>query len=787
MNFFTSALSTLTGSSIPYTIKEKIVNDSKSGTSNSIWTLYNGINPKDTSQVTIFQCNLKDPANIQRNYDKLARNAFKKAKLIKFPGIISIIDFIENDQYLYIISEPVVPALQYLSKHQLTQDSKVFGIHNLAQTLSFINSKCNCLHGNLNLTNSIYINQLGEWKLFGFELLTNLNSDPDQPIYRLNSYLPGSDILPKDLDLVRSSPLKLDSYLLATTISNVFGNNDFLNYKSILLSTTNIPRPLVNSVKKLANQSINLRITVEKFVQDTEQIFNSNEIVTFNHQLDEIKFKNNQEKLNFFKYELNALTSENEDKFPPGLLENKLLPELINQYSNLLKFKPTVNTTPEDVAHNQETISILLNFIIQFGVNLPQAKFNSSIKPIILESFSANDRSIRLILLNHLPKFESFLNESDIQSKLFYNVVNGFQDTNFMIRETTLKSITIIIDKISTKQINQDLLRILAKSQMDPKPSIRVNTLILIIKISSKIYKNSKNNVLITALAKSLKDTFIPCKMTALAGFESLRDDFSLEEICSKILGHLAISLMDPKSSKVRVEAKRVFQLYLDAVETHAQGLKDVIIDEDEEEAAFYKKYAPSQPVADEASTSTSTSEGGYGFAWGMVNKLVSAPAAKGVMNHDFNTSTPDLTRVSTPTTEPLETQSNTWRDFDENDGEGWDSDDNEEDDKTQIEIVPISKLSLNSKPKVLTTKGLNLSNKPAANSNLSKSINLTNTRSSGLKLGAKPVVKPVIKSVVKPTLVKAAPTQGSNPKLDLTKLVQEEDDDDGGWGGDDW
>ena len=125
-----------------------------------------------------------------------------------------------------------------------------------------------------------------------------------------------------------------------------------------------------------------------------------------------------------------------------------------------------------------------------------------------------------------------------------------------MIRETTLKSITIVIDKISVKQVNQELLRILAKSQMDPKPSIRVNTVILIIKISLKIYKSSKNNVLITALAKSLRDTFIPCKMTALQGFESLIDEFSLEEICSKILGHLAISLMDRKLSKVRKEAK---------------------------------------------------------------------------------------------------------------------------------------------------------------------------------------------------------------------------------------
>ena len=79
--------------------------------------------------------------------------------------------------------------------------------------------------------------------------------------------------------------------------------------------------------------------------------------------------------------------------------------------------------------------------------------------------------------------------------------------------------------------------------------------------------------------------------MTALQGFESLIDEFSLEEICSKILGHLAISLMDRKLSKVRKEAKRIFQLYLDSVESHANLLPEGDEDEDEEEREFSKSF----------------------------------------------------------------------------------------------------------------------------------------------------------------------------------------------------
>lgn len=768
MNFLTSALSSLTGTVLPYTLKEKVIDESNSQLSNSIWTIYNGVKPKDGSPVTVFEFQLKDPRNIERNYDKLARNAFKKAKLIKFPGTISIIDFIEDELSLYIVTEPVVPLLMYLSQHELSEDSKLFGLYNIAQTISFINMKCNCLHGNLNLQNSIYVNQLGEWKLFGFELLTNLTSDPDQPVYRLNSYLPGVEFLSKDLDSIRSFPIKLDSYLFGMTMSNVFNTQDYSKYHYSSSLAPSIPKSLANAVKKLVNTAPNLRITVEKFLHDTNEIFNKNDIIIFNQELDEIKFKNDQQKMDFFKYELSSIIGDDGDttsKFPPGLLENKLLPELINQYSNISKFKPNVNTTPEEISHKQETISILLNFILKFGVNLPQSKFNALIKPIIFESFSANDRSIRLILLNHLPKFECYLNEGEIQSKIFYNIISGFQDTNFMIRETTLKSITIIIDKVSVKQVNQDLLKILAKSQMDPKPSIRVNTLILIIKISSKIYKTSRNNVLITALSKSLRDSFIPCKMTALSGFESLRDEFSLEEICSKILGNLAISLMDPRSSKVRIEAKRIFQLYLDSVEKHAAGLKQVDVDENEEEEAFFKKFAPMQlNITTNGSTTTQNSidnntDNSYGFGWGMVNKLVSASIVKGDMNNDFNSSTPDLTRVTTPTIEQTKPITEKWDNFDDEIDDSWDVE------EEKVEVVPISQLNLTNSSK--SHKGLNLSSKSTNSTNPSKSINLTNTRKTSLKLGHKPTTKP-------------------KPTINFSKLT-ENDEDDGGWGGDDW
>lgn len=772
MNFLSSAFSTLTGGSIPYTLKEKVVDGGLAGYPDSrlVWTVYNGVNPKtDNSPVSVFEFSLKEPSNVQRDYVSLARNAYKKLKLIKFPGVVSVIDFIENDNFLYIVTERVTPLVHYLKQNSgaVSQDAKLFGIYSVGHALLFINSKANCLHGSLDVASSVFVNLLGEWKLFGFELLTNLASDPDQPIYRLSGRLTAfKDYVPEEVaslgvESIRQFPVKFDSFRFGVFMYIVLLVDFTSLYKApvvelsqLLLASAKVPRQINTAYKRLVSAKSSLRTTVEKFLQDTDSYFSTNNLVQFSNQLEEIKFKNEAEKLDFFKHELGRYVNDDGAEpivFPPGFLDHKLLPELVQQFNNLSNMKISPDSPPEARQQQQETKSLILNYILKFGSSLPEENFTKVIKPIIFQSFTLSDRSIRLILLTHLPLYAPLLTDSDVQLKIFNNIITGFQDTNFMIRETTLTSITTIIEKVSVKQVNHELLKVLAKAQMDPKPSIRTNTLILIIKISSKIYSSSRNSVLITALSKSLRDTFTPCKMKALSGFETLIEGFSLDEICGKILGHLAVSLMDPKSYKVRNEARRIFDLYLQSVERHAATLPQNEDQEDEEEKKFFQEYTSSATVPEKQE---STEEGGFNFGWNMVNKLVSSSDVGGELNHDFNSSTPDLTRTATPTAQPAPVKKvtrsnapdNSWADdlVDDNDNDGWDMDDG------VFEPAPppkIEKLKL-SAPKVAPQKT------PA-----------TARKSSSLKLGGK----------------KPARAPGATLKLNLD--IEEDED---GWGGSD-
>ena len=138
--------------------------------------------------------------------------------------------------------------------------------------------------------------------------------------------------------------------------------------------------------------------------------------------------------------------------------------------------------------------------------------------------------------------------------------------------------------------------------------------------------------------------------MTALQGFESLIDEFSLEEICSKILGHLAISLMDRKLSKVRKEAKEysncIWTLWNPMQTCYQKEMKMKT-----KRSVSFQKFSPASVPSNNTSTDNVVQQEiqvtiQLHLLAGMVSKFTSLG---GEMNKDFNRSTPDITRATSP------------------------------------------------------------------------------------------------------------------------------------------
>ncbi|ODV86012.1 hypothetical protein CANARDRAFT_181623, partial [[Candida] arabinofermentans NRRL YB-2248] len=570
MNFITKTLGSLTGSSFPYTFKEKVVYDTISDPSNtsvSIWNIYDGLSNKDNSLVSIFEFNLKDPLNYK--YIQFAKNSFKKLRLLTLlPGVLNVIDSFENENYLYIITERIKP---FNNVNFTNNDLKLLGIYQISMALKFVNIEGNSIHCNFN-KNSIFINLAGDWKIASFELLCNFK-EKDYEILNMATQLPSfkSTINPPEFikngenfnyikTLNGNHATKFDSFKLGVFIHHLYNSNS-----NDLTNMNNIPKSMIIHLKKLLNQSITIRYSIEDFLSSNNSSTFNTPLIKLMNDLEQFNLMNTDEKMDVFK-NLNDLL----DSLPDGFFIFKILPQLIKLFNSL--------TTNEN-NYQSILLFILLNNLELYDDSL----FNSLIKPIILKSISLPDRAIRITLINKLQQIILKLSNYEIQDKIFPNLIQGFNDTNKLIRQETLNSINFIVSNISDRQLNNDLLRYLAKLQNDESNEIRCLTVLTLTNISKLLNNNTRIGVLITAFGKSLKDSYIQTRLNSIIGFEKSIDYFTPDICCSRVLSTLAPALLD-KSSKIRSKAEEVFEMYMLKIKTAANDLPKDVENENENE-----------------------------------------------------------------------------------------------------------------------------------------------------------------------------------------------------------
>lgn len=570
----------------------------------------------------------------------------------------------------------------------LTQNEKLLIVYLVARAIKFINVEASSVLGYVNFSN-VFINTQSEYKVGGFEVLTNLKSDPDQPIYRLSSKLPAfnnllsPEVASNGIEVLRGSQtIKFDSWRLAAFIFTLFNNDAYQITTEKLLTATNIPSSLQPAYKKLLSTSVTARPTVEQFLVKGENTYFNTELINCYNELDEFNLKNDEEKLSFFQN-----FESIKDQTPPDLINNRILPELIKFFE-----------------HSPENTAFALRSILTFGEELPVASQTSTIKPIILKAFALPDRQIRVLLLASLPKYVEIFTKSDVSDRIFQFFVTGFSDSNLAIREETIKSVLYIVPKLSDRQLNNELLRFLAKTQSDEKPEIRTNTTICIGKISGFLNKSSRPTVLATAFGKAMKDPFIHSRLAAIMAISNCIEYFTPEVICTKILSVIAPSLLD-KSSKVREEAQKAFDLFFSKIK---------------EEAA---KLEPDQDTAaDEVAMDKVTSDvRNFGISFsGALNKFASGFG--GSLNQDANNGiSPADSRSSTPTViasfkkdpvvknEPIADEG--WGADDDDieiEDDGWGFDEPKKESVKPKVVKPVVKQlhsSTNIKPKASTTK----------------------------------------------------------------------------------
>lgn len=549
MNFLFKSISSF---QFPYTLEQEFIH------STPFWQVQNGTRKSDSLPVTIYTHTKQQP--VDHNVEALVANAVHKSKVLKLPGLVRVIDVIDSDQtVVYIVTERVRPLpLDELSR--FSQDAINLGIYQLVNALQVLHEQAKVVLGTL-APGSIYINERGEWCLFGLELCSSKND-----LFHLKQYSStyASTVRRSDLEVDLNDSLQIDSILLSCLIKKLLHH---------------VPGPWNPLVQGLSQG----KLTIAQFQTKSKATpqFQSPLISIF-QDLQELHIKDPQGKMVIMS-DLQRIVMDNRgilNNCTPGLVDGLIIPELAQCITTLISSQQPSITGFTNVVP-------FLATILEFSCSaspamLSESTFEKYIKPLIFENFKITDRQLRFLLLVYFPGYINKLTNSEISEKIFQYFLQGLADTDVTLRLQTLKKIPHIATKISERQLNNDLLRYLAKTQIDSDVQVRVWTILIISEISSKLSSSaSRAGILSTAFTKSLKDPDVKPRLAALYGLEKALDLFDAKTIATKILTVIAPSLLD-KNITVRTRARVLFDLYLSKLEEEAKTITAAQDDSDD-------------------------------------------------------------------------------------------------------------------------------------------------------------------------------------------------------------
>ncbi|CAK7563799.1 MAG: Nuclear aminoacylation-dependent tRNA export pathway component [Sporothrix epigloea] len=583
MDFLKSAVASAIskGLAFPYAFGDRVDLDP------SIWTLYNGTRREDGSACSIFSFDVTaDKVRLP-----LARNALKKLRTLRHPGVIKVLDTVETDTYIYIATERLVPLRWHVKRKSLTPETLKWGLFNIARTIKFINDEATSVHGSLKVA-SIFTSESGEWKLGGFEVLSNVKDD-EANIYTYGSLVPDAGrYTPPELArggwdaIKRSNHWVVDSFNFGVLLFEVFNGNYIGSDEAG--QTKNIPPTMQTGYKRLVNANPKSRISVANFLDMGQRhgAFFDSPLIKLTDGIENLGVKTEAERDEFLD-DLDKVT----DDFPEDFFKAKVLPELLKSV--------------EFGGGGAKAFGL----VMKISTKLSNDDFEAKVSPVVISLFANPDRAIRVCLLDNLPLMIDRFTQRIVNDKIFPQVVGGFTDLAPIVREQTLKSVLVFVPKLSDRTINGELLRHLAKTANDEQPGIRTNTTICLGKIAKNLGTSTRSKVLIAAFSRSLRDPFVHARNAALQAFAATCEYFSPEDITSRILPAICTILLD-KEKQVRDQGMRTMEIFMQRIRKAAADMPDTVLppaNSGESNSNGAARMSTPQPDQGIASTTTSS------------------------------------------------------------------------------------------------------------------------------------------------------------------------------------
>jgi SCY1-like protein 1 len=243
------------------------------------------------------------------------------------------------------------------------------------------------------------------------------------------------------------------------------------------------------------------------------------------------------------------------------------------------------------------------------------------------------------MLLNQVGFMTKHLDKNALNAAVFEPMCSGFNDSSPVLRELTLKATLSLVPSLHSPSMEK-LSRYLVRLQGDSETSIRTNAVIFIAKIAPHLSEVSKQKMLLPAYSRAMKDTFAPCRLSALQSTLQSKSLFSMQDLATTVAPSVMPLTLDPMPD-VRKEAFRVIQIMLKDLEQESNRL---------EKLGTHKDLGTTAPALSSGSASTignvapaPASGGSSSYLSGLSSWVVSSAAGSA-----------QPTPATTPSTTPI-------------------------------------------------------------------------------------------------------------------------------------
>ncbi|KAG9316151.1 other/SCY1 protein kinase [Chiua virens] len=279
---------------------------------------------------------------------------------------------------------------------QERHDWLLWGLHRTSVAIAFIDDSAGSTHGSIR-PNATFISPSEEWKLGGFEVLSNPKGD--NPGYTMGaSLLPGSmSSVPPEVKKSGWSAFKdpvsaVDGYPLGLLLHSVF------NPAHPSLETAESPHPPPQPTSALSRGSIPPSV-----FPSFKRLLNPNPNgLRACSGLDNFSLASESDKAMLLR-----VLKESGSSFPPEFGSFRILPSLVTA--------------------------------LEYG-----GASAVTIVPLILQLFARPDRGTRIALLHNFAEYVDRLDKKGVTEKIWPNLQSGFTDTVPVIRGVTIRAIVLL-------------------------------------------------------------------------------------------------------------------------------------------------------------------------------------------------------------------------------------------------------------------------------------------------------------------------------------------------------